>query len=310
MVFRHCKIVLMVTMGLFNRKQKVLDQFMVKFNRLLRQMLVSSLWLYSLAVSAASSVGASSELMLEGKFTQGGMIIGKAPAGSVVMLDDKTLRLTPEGQFVFGFGRDAKAQHQLKIVYPDGAEENRELEISARDYDIQYIEGISQKIMSPDPDDLKRIQHENGLVYQARNQESDLQSFGESFIWPAQGPISGVYGSQRFYNGEPRRPHFGLDIAAPKGADVIAPASGRVVLVHKDMFFSGGTLIVDHGYGITSTFIHLSAILVEEGQKVAQGDLIAKVGASGRATGPHLDWRINWFQTRLDPALLLKEPAP
>jgi len=289
---------------------------MTMFSRLLRQMLFAGLWIIPLTGFSASSDKAATEVTFEGRvtlngqFTQGGMIIGKAAAGTMLKIDDQALRVTPEGRFVFGFGRDARPSHELAIMYPDGREEVRDLEIASRDYDIQYIEGIPKKIMSPDPEDLKRIRQENGLVYKARQQDSDLLSFSESFIWPTKGPVSGVYGSQRFYNGEPRRPHFGLDIAAPKGADVIAPASGKVVLVHKDMFYSGGTLIVDHGFGITSTFIHLSAILVKEGQQLSQGELIAKVGDTGRATGPHLDWRVNWFQTRLDPALLLEESAP
>ncbi|OZG73052.1 peptidase [Hahella sp. CCB-MM4] len=249
-------------------------------------------------------------LALEGKLVQGGMIIGQAPPGSQVWLDGKSLELTSDGHFVFGFGRDAEADHDLKVIYPDGVQEQKALAIKARDYDIQYIEGISKKIMSPNEDDLKRIREENALVSGARGQFSTLKSFLETFIWPAKGPITGVYGSQRYYNGEPRRPHFGLDIAAPRGAEVVAPASGKVVLVHDNMFFSGGTLIVDHGYGITSTFIHLDKILVEKGQMVNQGDVIALVGATGRATGPHLDWRINWFQTRLDPGLLMAEPQP
>ncbi len=249
-------------------------------------------------------------IVLEGKLLQGGMVIGQAPLGSRVWLDGESLELTPDGHFVFGFGRDAEADHKLKVVYPDGVEEQKDLVVRARDYDIQYIEGIPKKIMSPNKDDLKRIREENAMVSQARGQFSTLQSFLETFIWPAKGPITGVYGSQRYYNGEPRRPHFGLDIAAPRGAEVIAPASGKVVLAHDNMFFSGGTLIVDHGYGITSTFIHLDAILVEKGQAVTQGEVIARVGATGRATGPHLDWRINWFQTRLDPRLLMNEPQP
>ncbi|WP_211210723.1 M23 family metallopeptidase [Hahella ganghwensis] len=273
-------------------------------------LVVSAMFMLALQVWATDSAGQGSLLELQGELVQGGMVIGRAPQGSQVWLNDEVVKVTPDGRFVFGFGRDSENTHQLKIKYPNGTEALRELEVKPRDYDIQYIEGISKKIMSPNEEDLKRIRRENSMVAKARAGASVREDFLETFIWPAKGPITGVYGSQRFYNGEPRRPHFGLDIAAPRGAEVIAPASGKVVLAHNNMFFSGGTLIMDHGYGITSTFIHLDAILVEEGQEVKQGDAIARVGATGRATGPHLDWRINWFNTRLDPQLLMSEPQP
>jgi len=144
------------------------------------------------------------------------------------------------------------------------------------------------------------------LIKQARKGDSKLQDFLAGFVKPLEGPITGVYGSRRVYNGTPGRPHYGLDIAAPTGTEVYAPAPGIVRLAHDDMFYSGGTLIVDHGQGVSSTFIHLSEVIVTPGQRVEAGDLIARVGATGRATGPHLDWRINWFEVRIDPDLVLK----
>ena len=143
------------------------------------------------------------------------------------------------------------------------------------------------------------------MAADARKVDLPLPGFAEVFQWPLIGPISGVYGSQRFYNGVAGSPHFGVDIARPTGSQVSAPASGVVTLVHPDMFYSGGTLIIDHGHGISSTFIHLSEILVKEGDAIHQGQVIAKVGQTGRATGPHLDWRMNWFEERLDPQLLM-----
>ena len=160
-------------------------------------------------------------------------------------------------------------------------------------------------MMAPSPKNLLRIADEATQVRQARQKDSDLRHFAERFIWPVRGRISGVYGSQRIFNGEPRRPHFGLDIAAPTGTPVKAPAGGVVSLGHAGMFFSGKTLIIDHGHGLSSSFLHLDTILVKVGQTVRQGEPIATVGATGRVTGAHLDWRINWFAARLDPALLV-----
>jgi murein DD-endopeptidase MepM/ murein hydrolase activator NlpD len=133
------------------------------------------------------------------------------------------------------------------------------------------------------------------------------------FVWPAQGPISGVYGSQRFYNGEPRNPHYGVDVAVPKGTPVHAPAAGVVTLAEPDLYFSGGTVILDHGYRLSSTFLHMSEVSVQVGDELQAGDLIGAVGSTGRATGPHLDWRMNWRQQRIDPQLLappMPKPAP
>ena len=161
---------------------------------------------------------------------------------------------------------------------------------------------MPQRTVEPPPEAvLKRIRHEVAEIKTARDTDSALLAFLSDFQWPLTGRISGVYGSQRIYNGKPGNPHLGVDIAAPTGSPVIAPASGVVTLVHEDMFYSGGTLVIDHGLGLSSTFIHLHKVLVKEGQEIRQGDLIAEIGASGRATGPHLDWRMNWYQERLDP---------
>ena len=143
------------------------------------------------------------------------------------------------------------------------------------------------------------------MVATARQHRDNQAYYSQGFAWPAKGRISGVYGSQRVLNGEPRRPHFGLDIAAPEGTNVFAPADGLITLTHPDMYFSGGTIILDHGQGLSSTFLHLSKILVEAGTFVKQGDLIARIGATGRASGPHLDWRMNWLDRRVDPQPLM-----
>ncbi len=242
---------------------------------------------------------------LSGEFVQGGLITGQAEPGSKVWLDDKELRLSPSGAFVFGFGRDAGQAYRLSYQTKNGVETSRQLTVKPRQYRIQKVEGIKKSIMQPKTEDIKHIHSDLKATRKARKVDSDLSAFKMDFIWPAKGRISGVYGSQRFYNGKPGRPHYGLDIAAPVGATVIAPASGTVLLT-KRMFYSGNTILLDHGYGISSSFLHLSKISVSQGQKIHQGDKIGEIGATGRVTGSHLDWRLNWFNTRLDPQLLLK----
>jgi murein DD-endopeptidase MepM/ murein hydrolase activator NlpD len=243
---------------------------------------------------------------------QGSMIIAKLEGEGDVYYNQKILDKTEEGLIVFGVGRDSKSKIELVIktksknAEKPSAESVVNIAIKKRQWKIERVDGLPPSKISPKSKKvLERIAKEAKLVRNARAKNSVAQFFNMPFIKPAEGRISGVYGSQRVLNGEPKRPHFGLDIANKTGTNVIAPASGTVSLVHKDMFYSGGTLIIDHGFGISSTYIHLSAINVKPGQTIKQGELIGKIGATGRATGPHLDWRLNWFNTRLDPQLLI-----
>ncbi len=213
------------------------------------------------------------------------------------------MQTTDDNRFLIGFDRDADLQQQLTLINEDNQETILSLELKPRSYKIERIAGISKKMMNPSAEDLIRIGQEATQVSKARQFVTSLPGVSERFIWPLKGRISGVYGSQRIFNGEPRRPHYGIDIAAPRGTPVIAPAGGIVRLAHSGMFFSGKTLVIDHGLGLSSSFLHLNKLLVTEGQQVQQGEKIALVGASGRVTGPHLDWRINWLEQRLDPAL-------
>ncbi len=247
----------------------------------------------------------SGPLYLDGTFTQGGLIRGKLPSGSEVKLNESSLKIAATGEFAFGFGRDAKLEHVLSYKLPGKDWKTKQIALSKRTYDIQRIEGVAQKYVSPPAEVLERIRQDNRQIAKARAGFSEALYFNQEFIVPAQGRISGVYGSQRVFNGEPRRPHYGLDIANKVGTKVVAPANGVVKLAHNDMYYSGGTLIIDHGFGVTSTFIHLHKIHVTENQYVSQGEVIAEIGATGRVTGPHLDWRINWFKERLDPALVV-----
>jgi murein DD-endopeptidase MepM/ murein hydrolase activator NlpD len=250
-------------------------------------------------------------LTLKGELTQGSLIRGKVPPMSKVKLNDNLIKVSANGDFTIGFGRDAAILHKLSWQLSEASSwHTHEIVLSKREYEIDRIEGVAQKYVSPAKEVLERISQENRQIAAARAYNSDLLYFTQNFILPAQGRISGVYGSQRFFNGSPRRPHFGLDVANSTGTPVIAPVAGIVRLSHDDMYYSGGTLIIDHGFGVSSTFIHLSKLHVEEGQVVEQGQLIAEIGATGRVTGPHLDWRINWFRERVDPALLVTLPLP
>ena len=250
-------------------------------------------------------LNAHAEVELHGELKQGGLLWGALPAGSTVKLDGKTLKIAENGVFVFGFDRDAKASANLQICDANGGCEQQSLSIAQRQYDIQRVNGVPQQTVTPPASVLERIRKETAQVTKARQQQFSRQDFTQTFKWPVLGPITGVFGSQRVYNGSPGRPHYGLDIAAPTGSTVTAPIDGVVTLAHPDMFYSGGTLIIDHGMGVSSTFIHLSRVLVKVGQEIKQGDAIAEVGATGRATGPHLDWRMNWAGARLDPALVI-----
>lgn len=245
------------------------------------------------------------ELGLRGELIQGGMVWAQTEPGTKVKLDGKPVKVADNGVYVFGFGRDAASESKLRLCGPAVCKEYR-LPIVQRSYREQRIDGVPQRTVSPPSEEtLARIRKETAAVKKARATGSERQDFASEFIWPVHGPITGVFGSRRVYNGEPRRPHYGVDIARPTGTEVVAPAAGVVTLVHEDMFYSGGTLIIDHGHGVSSSFIHLNKVLVAVGQEVAQGEAIAEVGSTGRSTGPHLDWRMNWFSVRMDPELLV-----
>ncbi len=267
------------------------------------------LWIRTglLAIVALVWLPGAHALELKGEPIQGGLIFGLTEPGNQVFLDDTEIMVSNAGKFLIGFGRDESGERLLRVKGGPHGDEQVTLTVVPREYKLEKVDGLPPKTVTPDPAASKRIADEIALVSSARARRDSRTDYATGFIWPAQGRISGVYGSQRILNGEPRRPHFGLDIAAPTGSPVYAPAAGIVTLSHPDMYFSGGTLILDHGQGLSSSFLHLSKILVEAGTTVQQGDLIAEIGATGRASGPHLDWRMNWLNRRIDPRLLLKE---
>ena len=258
------------------------------------------------SLSTLSAFNAQAEIKLSGEIKQGGLIIGKTDQNNVVMLNDKQLTVSAQGDYVFAFSRDDKKQYTLTVTSPTGTTEKKTFTPAPREYKISRVEGISKKIMNPNKKANIRAQQDRAAIVKVRKISSNLTAFSQGFIAPRSSRITGVYGSQRFYNGVPKNPHFGVDYAGKIGAPVKAPASGTVLLWVPDMFYSGGTLIIDHGHGITSNFLHLSASMVKAGDTVKQGQVIAKVGNSGRVTGPHLDWRMNWHNVRFDPQLAMK----
>jgi len=265
---------------------------------MMRLLLVVWLILLSPMVMAA-------DVTLEGKLIQGGLVLGQTDPAAKVFFEGKEIRVSSAGRFVFGFGRDFKNAARLVIHSPDGRQEVRELKIAKRDYKTERLTGLPPSKVTPSAEFLKRIRAENGEIARIRAIDSEEEWFLSGWQWPALGRVSGVYGSQRILNDIPKRPHFGLDVAAPVGTAVVASTDGMVRMVEPDLFYTGGTVMIDHGHGLVSVYSHLSHLDVKAGQFVQQGTKIGEVGKTGRATGPHLDWRLNWFKERLDPELLL-----
>ncbi|MEE4279653.1 MAG: M23 family metallopeptidase [Halieaceae bacterium] len=240
-----------------------------------------------------------------GSLAEGGLIWGQVEPGTSVRLDGEPLDVLPDGYFFAGFHRDASERSVLSV----GEDCELPLKVAQREYRISRVEGVPQRTVTPPPEDLERIRRERALVSAAKARRIErpdwLQQVRRGFVWPVTGRISGVYGSQRVYNGTPGNPHYGVDVAVPTGTPVRAPAAGRVTLAEPDLYYSGGTVILDHGYGLSSSFLHMSEIHVSVGDELKVGDLIGAVGATGRATGPHLDWRMAWRDRRVDPQKLV-----
>ena len=262
-----------------------------------------SLFLSSFAATTAKAASVT----LDGQFIEGGMVVGKTLAGSSVYLDDRALTLSPKGVFALGFHRDAPEQQTLRVVFPDGSIYEEILTIKNRDYAIQRIDGLDQKKVTPPDAVIARIKADAEQVWLSRTESLPEPAFNETWIWPLEGIVTGVYGAQRILNGTPKAPHYGIDIAVPEGTPVRAPAAGRIVLI-EDLYYSGITVIIDHGMGIMSALLHLKESTVRIGDTVQQGDTVALSGNTGRSTGAHLDWRVNWFNhARLDAGLLVPE---
>jgi len=254
------------------------------------------IFFFSLKVSAVE---------LNGKFIQGHFIIGKTDPSSKVKIDKKQIRVSKDGYFAFGLARDRKYDVVITIE-KNGVKEKITKRVQKRKYNIQRIDGLEEKMVTPPEEVYERIKKDNKLIAKARAVDTDLDYFKDKFIIPVEDAIiTGVYGSQRILNGKPKWPHYGLDFAQDEGAPVKAMINGTVTLAETDLYYTGGTLIFDHGHGISTLYMHLNEIFVKKGQKVKQGEVIGTVGATGRATGAHLDVRLNWFGVRLDPATVL-----
>jgi len=246
-----------------------------------------------------------SAVEFDGKFIQGHFIIGKTEPDSKVKIGKKQIKVSKDGYFAFGLARDRKYDVVITIE-KNGVKEKITKRVQKRKYNIQRIDGLEEKKVTPPEEVYERIKKENKLIAKARAIDSDLDFFKDKFMIPVDDAIiTGVYGSQRILNGEPKWPHYGLDFAQKEGTPVKAMLNGTVTLAEADLFYTGGTLIFDHGHGISTLYMHMLDIFVEKGQKVKQGDIIGTVGSTGRATGPHLDVRLNWFDVRLDPATVL-----
>ena len=247
----------------------------------------------------------SQAIEFEGKFIQGHFILGKTDPGAKIQIDKKSVRVSKDGFFAFGLGRDRKNDVIITETL-NGIKNQFVKKVLKREYKIQRIDGLPEKKVTPPKEVYDRIKKENKLIAKARAIDSDLDFFKDKFMIPVDDAIiTGVYGSQRILNGKPKWPHYGLDFAQKEGTPVKAMLDGTVTLSESDLYYTGGTLIFDHGHGISTLYMHMQKILVKKGQKVKQGDTIGTVGSTGRATGPHLDIRLNWFDVRLDPATAL-----
>ena len=241
----------------------------------------------------------------KGKFLQGHYIVGSTDPLAQIIIGKKEVKVSKDGYFVFGIDRDRKFDLTITKI-KDGKKEKIIKKVLKRKYDIQRIDGLEESKVTPPESVYTRIKEENNKIGKARGINSDLSFFKNKFIMPVEGIISGVYGSQRILNGKPKWPHYGIDIAAKKGTPIKSSGSGIVTMAENDLYYTGGTIIMDHGHGISTIYSHLETILVSVGDKVEQGNVIGTVGSTGRSTGPHLDFRINWFQTRLDPMSVLQ----
>jgi len=240
----------------------------------------------------------------KGKFIQGHYIVGVTDPSSKIIIDKKNVKVSEDGYFVFGIDRDRKFDLTITKIN-NGKKEKIIKKVLKRKYNIQRIDGLEESKVTPPESVYKRIKKENNKIGEARAINSDLPFLKNQFIMPVEGIISGVYGSQRILNGKPRWPHYGIDIAAKKGTMIKSSGSGVVTMAEDDLYYTGGTIIMDHGHGISTIYSHLETVLVSVGDKINKGDLIGTVGSTGRSTGPHLDFRVNWFQTRLDPMSVL-----
>lgn len=263
----------------------------------------------SLAASRAMAQEKAVRFSLGGTMEQGSLVLGSAPPGSLAALDGRPLRVTQDGRFTFGFAPDQTQPALVSVRYPDGGGDSRSYTPTLRQYDVQRVDGLPQNTVTPPPEVRERIAREAEAIFLARLNDTPGSDFLLGLDWPAPGVESGVFGSRRIDNGVPMSPHYGVDMAAPTGTPIVAPADG-VVGISDDHYLNGGFTLIDHGQGVSTAYLHQSARLVKAGEAVRRGQRIGAIGATGRATGPHLHWALNWFQVRLDPSRSTRKPKP
>lgn len=266
--------------------------------------MIRALLVLALVFFGATNVRADVSLELFGQAVEGGLMLGKTEPGAQVSLDQQPVDVSANGDFLISFGRDAAGEKNLSIKMSDRVHQERII-VADREFKIERIDGLPKRKVTPDPKAIARIGKEKKAITAARKETSDQPFYLSGFQWPATGRISGVYGSQRILNGKPRRPHYGTDIAAPTGTPIYAVAPGRVVFVHKGMFFNGKTVLIDHGLGLRSIYIHLNETFVEPGQQVDLSTTLGAIGQTGRATGPHLHFGMTHGSTPVDPEVVL-----
>jgi len=258
---------------------------------------VAGLLLSSASLFAAE---AAPYTLLKGEWEQGGLLIGKAAPGSKLSFEGQTLKLSDDGRFVIGLDRDAKPEVELRITPPGGVALVETHDVAKREWDVQALTGIEPKFVDPPAKVQKRIAAEQVIIKRARTRDTAIDDFATPFIWPAKGRISGVFGSQRVLNGKPKSPHYGIDVAVPVGTPLVAAAGGIVSLAEPDLYFTGGTIFIDHGHGLQSVMVHMSRLDVKVGDRIEQGQQVGLSGATGRVTGPHLHWGLYWFEQKVD----------
>lgn len=267
--------------------------------------LAACLMAAGLTLGPAPAIAADAPaLRLDGTVMEGGVVVGTAAPGAKVYLQGRRLLVDAKGRFVMGFDRDSAGKRALRVVWPSGTVTDRQLTITKRKYAIQRVTGLPHKTVVPPPSVYPRIKRERKQKLAARRRDTAGSWFAERFVWPATGPISGVFGSQRIDNGVPKSPHHGVDIAAPEGAPIVAPAGGIVTLAEPDMYFEGGLVFIDHGHGLVSYMMHMNKVEVHAGDVVVRGQEIGRVGHTGRASGPHVHWGMYWFDAHVDPSTL------
>lgn len=272
-----------------------------------RKPVAAALVMLALLVGVASVASARSDghLDLPDSTVQGGLVLGYIDKDAIVSLGGRRLRVGHDGRFLFGVGPDETGPIVVRFRLIDGSELEHRIEVKKRSFAIERVNGVPETTVNPPPAIAERIAREQALVAKARERDEARQDYRFGFVWPLRGRISGLYGSQRILNGTPKSPHYGVDVAAKTGTPIAAPAAGIISFAKADLYLTGGTVILDHGHGLSSVFVHLSRLDVKVGARIEQGEILGLVGATGRASGPHLHWGMNWFDVRIDPQLIV-----